>query len=134
MLRQRRRDRSEFALLIDPMVDVVFLMLVFFIFSFEMKLHEFHFGVGLAPKPDKSAALASPNDKWTAYVGTDSATGAAEVRFAGEICRSTRELRYLVASLPAADVEIRADAAIAYENVVHAASLFHEADWNVRLQ
>lgn len=118
------------------MVDVVFLLLVFFLFSFELKLLEYRFQVGLtAQATDSVRPSPSSSQVWIAQVGEDTSRGGVAVKFAGETDASIGDLRELVGKMSTGNVvEIRAEPTIPYESVVKVASVFHHAHWDVRMR
>ncbi len=74
MSRRRRSRQSEAEMAIDPMVDVVFLLLIFFLFSFQVRMIESLYDVqvaSLAPSerppdtpPLKVTLQSRPTERW----------------------------------------------------------------------
>ncbi len=140
MRRSRRRssgpglERARGELSMDPMVDIVFLLLVFFLFTFQLRISEIQWSVETVVSGAGTPADGEPPLK---IEMTENSTGAAVI-IAGRSVELSALRDYLLREGAGRSVEdrvalLRPVSRSRYEEIVEVAAAVESAEWSLQL-
>ena len=139
-MKRRNRFRSHRAESPDdsnPMVDVVFLLLVFFLFSFQVKMIEVHQQVRSAAKAEAAAGEKESEQKLLTLIASPQGV-LAGIQLDEQIIEHLEQLGEELGEYPA-DLEnaprllISPQAGLHYRHVIQAADVARSLQWPIEL-
>ena len=119
-----RRGGRHLELKMTPMIDVVFLLLIFFIMTFQIVAPEGDLNVKMPPRPTVAAQLSDTPLPILVRLEADDAGRLAGIhmqdRKLPSLGRLQAEIREIVASGMAAEVELDCDGRLEFEHTIDA--------------
>ena len=137
MTRRQIRFQVQPEMQMEPMVDVVFQLLVFFIFAFQVRVMEQHYWVRLAAA--EKSAKAAPEKPLKVELQARPDGQLAELVLAGQRLDTLSQLESALRQRPRpgksaeSTVFVKPVALLKYKHVVEAAMVIRHAGWGVSL-